>query len=95
MARPAAIPERGDVPVSSVARLLGLSDVREFAALQPRLEARGFPRPDPDTGRYCVEAVDRWRRLRSARLFPELASANIAADPRVDFQERMQRVGRG
>ncbi|XYD07771.1 hypothetical protein R1A27_22200 [Methylobacterium sp. NMS12] len=43
---------------------------------------QGFPRPDPDTGMYCLEAVDRWRLQRYPALFPELPrfDAAIIAD---------------
>jgi hypothetical protein len=32
----------------------------EFLAVRPRLIARGFPHPDPDTGKYDLKAIDIW-----------------------------------
>jgi hypothetical protein len=78
MSRPPRIPARGDVPESTVARLLGLS-VADFQARRAELRNRGFPEPDPTTGLYCVEAVDRWRLRRHAPLFPELTTPPGAA----------------
>lgn len=93
MGRPRTIPERGDVPAAAVAQRLGLTDARELEALRPQLEARGFPPPDPVTGRWCIEAVDRWRLLRHQRLFPELTVAPAAVDPRTVFHDRLRRIG--
>lgn len=83
MARPARIPDTGDVPAGKVAARMGFDDVRSFEAALPRLRARGFPAADPDTGRYCIEAVDRWRRRRHLDLFPELTAASEARDASV------------
>jgi hypothetical protein len=35
----------------------------------PRLLARGFPEPDPDTGNFGLEAIDQWRKMRTPELF--------------------------
>jgi DNA-binding IclR family transcriptional regulator len=63
MSRPARIPDRGDVTAGAVAQRLGLA-LSELERLRPELEARNFPAPDPTTGRYCIDAVDRWRLRR-------------------------------
>ncbi|MCJ2091111.1 hypothetical protein MKK67_01100 [Methylobacterium sp. J-072] len=60
-----------DIPAEKVARRLHLTIV-QFETCKVRLFTRGFPRPDPDTGMYCLEAVDRWRLQRHPTLFPEL-----------------------
>jgi len=60
-----------DIPAEKVARRMHLT-ITQFKACKVRLFTRGFPRPDPDTGMYCLEAVDRWRLLRHPALFPEL-----------------------
>lgn len=65
--------EPGDVPPEKVARRLHLSETK-FRDCLPRLLARGFPMPDPDTGMYDLEAVDRWRHRRHPALFPEFAA---------------------
>jgi hypothetical protein len=61
------------VTASVVAKRLDLSP-EKFEALRPKLEERGFPLPDETTGRYCMEAVDRWRLRRHRDLFPELTA---------------------
>ncbi len=91
MSRPRRIPVRGDVTASAVAELLGLSP-SDFAARGPILRERGFPEPDPTTGLYCIEAVDRWRLRRHPRLFPELTAAPAAAHAEAVFGERMRRI---
>ena len=65
--RPPRIPDRGDIPPSIVANRLG-STLPEFEAWRHELERRGFPGPDETTGRYCIEAVDRWRLRRMGPL---------------------------
>jgi hypothetical protein len=90
MTRPRRIPARGDVTTSVVAELLGLS-VSEFEARRPELGERDFPEPDPTKGLYCIEAVDRWRLRRHARLFPELTTAPSAAHAEAVFNERLRR----
>jgi hypothetical protein len=91
MSRPRRIPERGDVPASAVAELLGLS-LSDFEARRPALCERSFPEPDPTTGFYCVEAVDRWRLRRHPRLFPELTGSPTAAHAATVFDERLRRL---
>jgi hypothetical protein len=40
-----------------------------FNAALPDLFARGFPKPDPTTGNFDLDAIDAWRRSRHAHLF--------------------------
>ena len=94
MARPPRIPERGDVPKAVVAQRLGLT-VGDFDSCRMELENRGYPEPDKTTGRYCIEAVDRWRLQRHSRLFPELTSAVGAVDARAVVEERLAAMRRG
>jgi len=61
----------GDVPPEKAARRLHLT-AAEFDAALPRLLARGFPAPDPTTGMFDLEAIDRWRKARNRKLFPEI-----------------------
>jgi hypothetical protein len=44
-------------------------DEKGFAVALPNLIARGFPKPDPDTGNFDLDAIDAWRRARHAHLF--------------------------
>lgn len=94
MGRPARIPARGDVSAARVAELLGLS-LADFQSRLPALAERGFPPPDPTTEHYCIEAVDRWRLLRSPRLFPELTTAPGAAHAATVFEDRLRQLGGG
>jgi hypothetical protein len=43
----------------------------EFKDKLPRLEARGFPAADPDSGNFDLHAIDRWCDARHAHLFGE------------------------
>ena len=61
--------EPRDVPPIAAARRLGL-ELEQFTALLPRLQSRGFPPSDPDTGNYDLDAVDAWRAARHRRLLP-------------------------
>lgn len=72
--------EPRDVPPEKVARRLHLS-LSAFEGIKARLFMRRFPRPDPDTGMYDLDAVDRWRNGRHPAQFPELTSAEIAPTP--------------
>ena len=74
-----------------VAELLGLS-LADFEARRPLLQERGFPQPDPTTGLYCIEAVDRWRLRRHPHLFPELTTAPAAAHAGAVFEDRLRRL---
>jgi hypothetical protein len=60
--------EPRDVPPEMAARRLGKS-LAEFEAILSRLIARGFPAPDPDTGNFDLNAIDRWCDARHAHLF--------------------------
>jgi hypothetical protein len=91
MSRPRRIPARGDVADSLVAELLGLS-LTEFEARKPALLERGFPEPDPTTGLYCIEAVDRWRMRRHPYLFPELTTVPTATHASAIFEDRLRRL---
>jgi DNA-binding IclR family transcriptional regulator len=66
-----------DVPAVKAARRMGLTEA-EFHELRDRLFARGFPRPDPDTGLYDLKAIDDWMDRRSG--LTKLATARDAAD---------------
>jgi hypothetical protein len=89
MSRPARSPDRGDVPPAAAAQRLGMS-LADFEVHRGELERRGFPDPDPTTGRYCIEAVDRWRLRRFPRLFPELTASPVAVDAGAVFEQRMR-----
>jgi hypothetical protein len=88
---PRRIPCRGDVAVAAVAELLGLS-VADFETRHDELRKRDFPEPDSTTGLYCIEAVDRWRLRRHARLFPELTTTPTAAHAADVFNNRLGRL---
>jgi len=75
-----------DVPPAKAARRLHLT-LREFADLLPRLEARGFPSPDPDTGNYDLKKIDEWMDNRSI-----VTPRNFARDAREVVDDRIERM---
>ena len=78
--------EPRDVPPLQAARRLGKS-MAEFEAVLPKLIARGFPEPDPDTGNYDLDAIDAWRRARHPHLF--LTETRRARDARTVVSARL------
>jgi hypothetical protein len=58
----------GDVPAAMAAARLGVSP-EAFEAALPNLLSRGFPKPDPDTKNFDLDAIDAWRRARHPHLF--------------------------
>lgn len=59
--------EPRDVPLDQAARRMGMT-AEAFTAARAGLEARGFPKPDPDTGNFDLVAIDRWCDLRHHHL---------------------------
>ncbi|MFD2646393.1 hypothetical protein ACFSX5_01135 [Devosia albogilva] len=55
------------VPPAVAARRIGLSEAR-FRDLAGDLLGHGFPLPDPVTGNYDLEAIDRYIDRRNAEL---------------------------
>ena len=51
----------GDVPADAAARRMGMTS-EAFKAALPNLIARGFPKSDPDTGNFDLDAIDVRRR---------------------------------
>lgn len=87
--------EPRDVPAAIAARRLGKS-AGEFAELLPRLFARGFPRPDPDTGNFDLLAIERWCDSRNGHLFgPGAAQAARDAGTVVKDRIAAMRGGHG
>ena len=75
----------GDIPPEKAARRLHLT-IEKFKDVLPRLMARGFPAPDPDTGNFGLDAIDQWRKLRTPGLFgltPGRATEQAAVAPPV------------
>ncbi|MBK5958567.1 hypothetical protein CCR97_10150 [Rhodoplanes elegans] len=82
-----------DVPPEVAARRLGVTAER-FAAMLPSLIARGFPRPDPDTGNLDLTAIDRWCDARHPHLFGA-GVAIQARDSSTVAQDRIAAMRRG
>ena len=53
-----------NVPADKAARVLGPT-IAAFSAALPRLQNRGFPAADPDTGNYDLKAIEAWMDRRS------------------------------
>jgi hypothetical protein len=83
--------EPRDIPGDEAARRMGMGAGR-FRELLPRLIARGFPCPDPDTGNFDLDAIDAWRRSRHPHLFVgELIKARDAGTVVTDRIASMRR----
>lgn len=82
--------EPGDVPPEKAARRLHLT-LEQFTALLPKLRSRGFPDPDPDTGMFDLEQIDRWRRSRhgaETALTESPGTAQPTGQPETGMAER-------
>jgi len=83
--------EPRDVPIEMAARRLGKSEA-EFDAVLPNLIARGFPKPDPDTGNFDLVAIDKWCDARHAYLFGNASmqarDASTVAKDRIEAMRR-------
>lgn len=79
--------EPRDVPIQAAARRLGLTE-EQFRAVADKLYDRGFPRADPDTGNFDLDAIDQWRRLRNRSLF-DLVGRPAARDAGTVVRERI------
>lgn len=75
-----------DVPPAKAARRLHLSPA-EFDALLPRLQSRGFPSPDPDTGHYDLKKIEEWMDNRFI-----LPPGKQALDAREVVDDRIERM---
>ena len=78
--------EPRDIPPDKAARRLHLS-LPEFEAARPRLERRGFPAPDPDTGMYDLKAIDAWMDSRN-----HLTAPREARDAHGLMRDRISRL---
>jgi hypothetical protein len=76
-----------DVPAEKAARRLHLTPA-EFGAKLPELLARGFPAPDPTTGMYDLDAIDRWMTARHGQQAPGLTAAPKPRDAQEVFNQR-------
>jgi hypothetical protein len=80
--------EPRDVRAGYAARRLGQT-AAEFEAVLPNLIARGFPKPDPDTGHFDLVAIDKWCDARHAHLFSanstmQARDASLVARDRIE-----------
>ena len=78
----------GDVPAYIAARRMGMT-LEAFNAALPDLLARGFPKPDPTTGNFDLDAIDAWRRSRHAHLFGGGRGEFTARDASTVVQDRL------
>ena len=84
--------EPRDVPPDAAARRLGMT-LASFEAVLPNLIARGFPKADPDTGNFDLDAIDAWRKQRNPHLFGEPIAA--ARDARTVVTDRIAAMRAG
>ena len=85
--------EPRDVPAQEAARRLGKT-LAEFDAILPNLIARGFPKPDPDTGHFDLVAIDKWCDARHPHLFGGDAAMH-ARDASTVVKDRIAAMQRG
>jgi ABC-type glycerol-3-phosphate transport system substrate-binding protein len=77
------------------ARRLGIS-VNDFKERIDAFEKAGFPSPDPVTGHYDIEAIDRYIEARNPKLFGKPDDGGAITDPSVIKQRIAQMsAGRG
>ena len=84
--------EPRDIPPPMAARRLGMA-LADFNAILPHLIARGFPKPDPDTGHFDLVAIDKWCDARHSHLFGDSAlmqarDASTVAKSRIEAMRR-------
>jgi hypothetical protein len=79
-----------DVPITKAARHLGLT-IDQFRAKLPELYRRNFPSPDPTTGMFDLEAIDRWQDARNPQIFSQSA-VDAPIDARTVAKERLARL---
>ena len=79
-----------DVPPEEAARRLGVKP-NIFADKLPNLFARGFPRPDPDTGNFDLQAIDRWMDSRNPHLFG-IGAQMQARDASIVIKDRLAKL---
>jgi hypothetical protein len=82
-----------DVPPEEAARRLGIKP-NMFADKLPNLFARGFPRPDPDTGNFDLQAIDRWMDSRNPHLFG-IGAQLQARDASIVIKDRLAKLRAG
>lgn len=80
--------EPRDIPAEHAARRLGMT-VAKFGEVRDNLIARGFPKPDPDTGNFDSVAIDRWCDTRHPHLFAS-REPMTARDSRMVAPDRIE-----
>lgn len=83
----------GDVPVVAAAQRMGMT-AEAFSAALPNLIARGFPKPDPDTKNFDLDAIDAGRRSRHPHLYAGRAEF-AARDASTVAQDRIASMRSG
>lgn len=72
------LPPGGDCPPVAAARRIWLT-LEQFREQLPELTARGFPRADPTTGNFDLDAIDAWRKARYPHLYRQELTPSPAA----------------
>lgn len=81
------------VPTSAAARRLGLSE-RDFKDRLQDFERAGFPKADPVSGHYDIEAIDRYIEARNPSYFGKEDDGGAITDSAVMLQ-RIAGMGSG
>ncbi|MAY77427.1 hypothetical protein AAG604_03765 [Citromicrobium bathyomarinum] len=75
----------GDASISLVAKRMGMS-TRKLRSHLPALHLRGFPTPDPTTGHFDLDEIERWRQARH--------SNHLSSTKPADLFQRIEEVVR-
>lgn len=81
------------VPPAVAARRIGVTEAR-FAIVVSALEEHGFPLPDPVTGNYDLEAIDRYIDRRNGELLAKQPADGGAETDNNLFLARIEAMGR-
>jgi len=77
------------VPVSAVARRLGVSEAHFNAKLPELIAKYGFPKPLPLVGTFCLAALDCWMDRQNPALSSASGGATAVDARRIDLDARL------
>jgi hypothetical protein len=84
---------QGDASEKAAAQRMGMT-LDAFRIALPNLIARGFPKPDPDTGNSDLDAIDAWRKSRHPHLNAGRAEFGVR-DASTVVSDRIEALRRG
>ncbi len=76
------LPPGGDVPPVTAARRMGLT-LEDLEEALPELLARDFPAPDPTTGNFHLEAIEKWLLIDARSVYSRIRAQGFNTKPDV------------